>query len=331
MCKFLRVISGEGYEDFLSEKGLYKYIPKKLLHALQKNIKPRIICRYMSRDSEEEIGLGVGIFLNQDNISKDEYKSKVIETINDIKQQDEYEGIEFLLDDNNKLNIEDIEEIKELYNIKIPEGRDVFAKNIPSCLEKICMCKNERISEKEVFILSDDTKVTEVLVNELALSSKFISIYSEDKDFAARLEKDIFKKTGLALHVSKDISEGYEDFNFIINLLEDAKTNISNLKRNKIVIDLSRSKCLTYSNPRVINKARVIDDLFFKNDNNIYSDSGKYEFDKYLNTAVHKLLCNNNKDVEKVRINNKTFSIEELVELNKVKKQNESCFKKTYK
>ena len=269
MCKFLRVINGEEYEDSLCEEGIYKHIPKRLLYTFQKNIKPRIICRYLSKCSQEEVGLGLGIFLNQDNISNDEYKSKLIETINNIKEQEGYKEIEFLLDDNKNLDIEDIQEIKELCSIKIPKGRDVFATNTVSCIEKICKYRGERISEQEVFILSDNTKVTEDLVNELAITTKFISLYSEDKDFAAKLEIDVFKRTGLALHISKDISEACEDFNFIINLSEDAKINISNLKRNKIVIDLSKSKCLNYSSSKVKNKAIIIDDLFFKNDNNI--------------------------------------------------------------
>ena len=98
--KFLRIINGEEYENFLCEEGVYKYIPKRLLYTFQKNIKPRIICRYLSKCSQEEVGLAVGIFLNQNNISNDEYKSKLIETINDIKVQEGYEEIEFLLDDN---------------------------------------------------------------------------------------------------------------------------------------------------------------------------------------------------------------------------------------
>ena len=329
MYKFLRVINGEEYEDFLCEQGIYKYMPRRLLHTLQMNIKPRILCKYITQDLGEEIGIGVGVFINQDNISSDEYKSKLIDTINNIKEQEGYEGIEFLLDDNTKLDIDEIEEVKELCNIQIPQGREVFASNILNCLEKICKHRDEQISEKEVFILSDDTKVTEDLVNELASSTKFISIYSENNDFAAKLEVDVFKKTGLALHVRRDMSEGCEDFNFIINLSEDALINLSNLKKNKIVIDLSRSKCLAYNKYRGKSKAILIDDLFFKNDSKIYSESGKFEFDKYLNTATHKLFCENKNDIEKVQINNRICSVEQLVELSKFKKQDESCFKKT--
>ena len=311
-------------------EGLFKYIPKKILYALGKYIDPRVVCSYKSRDMKGNVGLGVGLYINKDNISKGEYKTQIIDTISNLKEDIEDGEIKYLIEDEVKLNIEDITDINEKLdiNIELLNGKRIFAENMLACLKEICRVKDEELSEKEVFIISDDTKITEKLINELALSTKFISLCSKDINLTEKLELDILKNTGLALNVTKEISKCSDNFDFIINLNENTNIDILNIKKNNIVFDLSNSKCLSASASKGKRKAILIDDLFFENDKDIYSDGERFEFNNLLNTSLSDMLNNTNSKIEKIRINQRILDIEEGLALKNLEKQNQSCFKK---
>lgn len=327
MGKFLKVLSGNDYLEFLTSRGIYKYIPKKILYRVSKHISPRVVCSYRSRRKDKEVGLGVGICINQENISKDDYKKRLIYAIDDLKLREE-KDIRYLLDGEFKINREDIDELKEKLDIELPKGKKVFSKNLLSILKEICKIKNEELSEKEVFIISDDTKITEDLVNLLAISTRFISIYSKDENLTDRLEKDLLNKTGLALNVSTEIDRCCENFDFIINLNENINLNMLNVKRNSIVFDLSNSKCLSTSILKKTRKIILIEDLLFINDNDIYSDNGNGEFDSLLNTSLSDMLDNTNSKIGEIQINGKASDLEEGINIANLEKQNQSCFKK---
>lgn len=289
MKKFIRIIDGAEYEEYLNRED-YKYIPERLISAFRNLIKPRIVCNYISKTDEKTVGHGVGIFLKRMELSKEEYKSKVIDAINNFKDQEEYSDISYLVNENLNLDYEDLKDVTDQCNVKVVSGKSIFAENILSCLKDISTFKKESTLEKEVFIVSDDTKVTGQLIDDIAMTTKFIEVFTEDLEFGKRLEEDVFNKYGLSLHATKELDKIYNDFDFIINLSEEALVDVLRIPKNKILIDLSDKKLINKhyqgKNKRVV----IIDDLFFKNENCVYSENGIGEFGGLLSTSTSSLI-----------------------------------------
>lgn len=317
MYRFLRVIIDSEYEEYLTTKTIYKYIPKKIFNVLKKCIKPRVICNYISRKEDVQVGTAIGMFLNKD---------KLIEKIKKLKNEQEYNDLKYLVVDNLCLNISELKEIEEKCNITVLEDKEEFANNIPACLDKICKIKKEELAQKEVFILSDDTKLTKDLVKSLALKAKFISIYSEEFNFSKKLEEEILANTGLALNISRDKKKSIDNFDFIINLNKDINMNEFNISRNKIIIDLNTKAYLTKG--AYNKKSILIHDLLFKRNDNVFSENGNCELDTHIGTSLVRLLGNENKKIEKIRINDKIYNIEEGLSITNFSKSDNSDFKK---
>lgn len=317
MYKFLRIIIDSEYEEYLTTKTIYRYVPKGIFNVLKKYIKPRFICNYISRQEDIEVGTCIGMFLE---------KNKLIEEINKLTDDEIHSSLKYLLVDNLPLSILELKEIEEKCNIRVLEDKAEFVKHIPSCLDKICKEKKEELEQKEVFILSDDTKITRDLVNSLALKAKFISIYSEELNFSCELEEEILSSTGLALNISKDIRKSIDNFDFIINLNKVIDMNEFNISRNKIIIDLNTKSYLIkdFYKKRTI----LIHDLLFKRDENIFSGNGNCELDTYIGTSLVNLLRNENRNIEKIRINSNIYSIKEGLSITNFSKSDTSDFKK---
>lgn len=328
MCKFVRIIDCEEYEEYLNIED-YKYIPKKLIHAFKKWVKPRVICKYIYR-SNEVVGYGVGVFLREDEILKDEYKKKIIDTINDLKDREEYKDIKYLLNENLKLDYDELKDVEEQCNVKMPSGKAIFAKHILSCLKEICKIKKEDMSQKEVFIIGEDTKITERLVDELAMVTKYIEVFTQDLEFGEKLEKDMFNKYGLSLHATKEIAKTYNNFDFTINLNEKPMIDISQMSKNRIIIDLSDSKALNRNSSNKTKRVIIIDDLYLKNDSYVNSESEIGEFGYSLNTSTSGLINSDSEKIQKIHLYNRVYSIEEMGDAFNLKKQSQSYFNKVY-
>lgn len=325
MYKFVRIIDCEEYEEYLNCKD-YKYVPKIFIYAFRKWIKPRVICKYISQRDEEVVGYGVGVFLKEIDISKDEYKKRIIDTINKLKDQEEYKDVNYLLNENLKLDYDDISEIEKQCNVEIPSGKAIFAKNILSCLKEICEIKKENMSQKEVFIVSDNTIITEALIDELAITTKFIEVFTEDLEFGKRLEKDMFNKYGLSLHATKEIDKIYNNFDFIINLNEKPMMDISQVSKNKTIVDLSDGKILNRRPSNRTKRVIIIDDLYLKNDGSVYSENEVGELDDSLNTSTSSLINSNSENINKIQIYNKSYSLEKIGDVFNLKKTREILF-----
>lgn len=299
MKKFIRVIYGKEYEAHLKREN-YKYIPKRLIYAFRNLIKPRVVCNYISQEDESVVGYGVGIFLEQTELSKYEYKKRLIDTINNFKNQEEYSDIDYLVNENLKLDYCDIKDVAEQCDIEVASGKELFLENINSCLKDISIFKKEDTLEKEVFIVSDDTKMTERLVNDIAMTTKFIEVFTEDLEFGKKLEDDMLSRYGLSLHATKEIDKAYDDFDFIINLSEKSLIDLSRIPKNNILIDLSDSKVLNGNYSNKTKRVVIVDEIFFKNEYYIYSESGIGEFDSLLSSSTSSLINSYSKGIKKI-------------------------------
>lgn len=330
MGRFIRIINDEAYIEDLKTNGLYKFIDKKILIAMRGLIKPRIICSYRSIKTDKEKGVGLGVCLNLDKISKDEYKLKLIDIINKLKQEGENEDLEYLIDDSLKLELKELKNLADKCGVKIPKGKVLFLSKTLDLMKKICKIRGEEICEKEVFIISEDGETTENLVIDLAHSTKFISLYSEDKAFTQRIENNTLAETGLPLHITSDANKCLNNFDFIINLKEDVDISILNKVNRKIIIDLSIGKCLSRCKKRSRTNNILIDDLFFENDKEIYSSESKHTFDSFLDTSLSSLFENTNTEIKRVRVGEKVVKLNSDL-LNKKRQEQVSCLKKTPK
>ncbi len=289
MQKFIRVIDGEEYEKYLNAKD-FKYLPQKLIKVFHNRVKPRVVCNYVSKTDKKVVGYGVGIFLNQVDFSKECYKPKLIDTINHLKEQEEYKDIGYIAETNLKLDYEELKDLEKKCGVKSLSRKSTFVDHIDLCLKDISHFKKEGNSQKELFVISDDTKVTEQLLDNVAKNSQYIELLTDDLDFGKRLEKDMFNRYGLSLHATDDREKIPNNFDFIINLNEKPDFNISKIVKNKILIDLSEGKVLNRNTSRKTRRLVIIDDLFFKNEKNIDSENDIGRFYDLLNISMSSLL-----------------------------------------
>ncbi|AFS79357.1 hypothetical protein Curi_c23620 [Gottschalkia acidurici 9a] len=325
MDKFLRIIGPNEYENYLRES-IYKYIPRNILHTFQEKIKPRAVCNYIDEDTKETVGYGIGIFLDENKLTREEYVDRIINSIKILKEQDLYKNVEYLVMDNIKLGYDDIKRIQEKSNIKIPDAKSYFIENIIQLLSKICNAKNKDLQEQEILIISDDTNDTEDIVVDISSNIKYLTIYSHNEEFGKNLERIVLEDTGLSLHITKNIDKLMGNVDFIINLCEDVRIDIKKIKKYTVLIDISKNKVLSRDTEHDRKKIMLIDDLFFRNDRKIYSEVKDYDLNKELNTSLSKFFKNSNKDIVKLKIYDKIYSVQQGVSDYSFQKRNISPF-----
>lgn len=326
MNKFLKFISPDKYEDYL-RKGVYKYVPRRIIYKFQQKINPKIICNYIRKDINQIIGYGVGAFVNKDILTRDQYVDRIIQTICMLKEQEEYKNLKHLYIDNLGLVYDEIDIIKRSTSIDVADGKQYFLDSLIKLIEEICKVKGKNIQDQEILILSDDTEDTKDISIKISSIIKFLTIYSHDNKFSEDLEQRILKKTGLSPNIIKNKDKLIEKFDFIINIPVDTDINLNKLKRTATVIDTSKNKVISnnYSKRKNI---LIIDDVLFKNDGSIVCDVKEYELDKEISTSTSKLFGNTNKDIVKIKIYDKIYSVKDGVNLYNFQSSNISSFHK---
>lgn len=326
MKKFFRIIDSEKYGDYIKEE-VYRYIPKKLLYIFEKNIKPRVLCNYTEKDTERVVGYGVGIFLDENSIERKEYINRMVYALNLLKKEEMYEDVKYLSIDSLDLNEEEKDFIKANADIDILEGNDILLKKISKLLEIICKNNNRDIREQEILIISDDSNEAKYVMMTISTVAKFLTVYSSNENFTKGLEENILNETGLSLGVIRDIHEKMHTFDFIINLKEYGLPMLERIKKNSIVIDASKNNAFKESYSGRKNRV-IITDIFFRNDKKVLADRNGCDFDKFLDSSTSLLLNNTNKDIEKMRIYDKIYSISESIEEHNLRETNMSSFQK---
>ena len=322
--EFVYIVAPALYRAYL-EKGFYKYIPKKLLTRYQQSIKPRKICEYIDRRDSEVKGYGIGVFISYENISKEDYISRITYGINFTKTDD---TTDIILDEAYKLNESEYNEIESQCGLKIFNGRIKIVDSITDCIKKICTIRKSELKEQEILIISDDTEDTKKIVLELSSEINFLTIIGNDKEHISELEKLVLLETGLSIHSTGNVNRTLSKFDFIIFMRDSMDVDINKIRKKTIVIDASPYKKISRL---IANKRKdllVINDFIFSNSDNIFSMPEGFNFGREVSSHIFEALnCQYKKEFIKISVNNKKYSLNSALRLYTGKNRNMSVFR----
>lgn len=325
MCqgKFIYILDPQDFNTFM-KRGILKYIPDKMLLLFSKRIKPRILYSLM-RDGEDSVqGYVAGIFLTYKNLKKEEYISQLIYAVDLIKKED---ITSIIIENAYTLSQNDIEEIESKLGLKILDGREQIIASTLYVLEKISDLRNQKLNEKEILIISDDTVLTEKLVLDMARKTKYLTIMSKDKMFSENLGKNVLNSTGLSLSSIVEINKSIHKFDIVINLAFDVVLDIYKIKRRAVVIDASIGRKLE----SLIEKKRIdifiISDFLYRNMRTFKVEQEvpifKKEVPSYIYEGIHS---HHNYRPVAIKVNGKTYKMKEAVDIYFGRRQNRTVF-----
>lgn len=268
-------------------------------------------------------GNAVGVFVTYKNLSESEYISRLINGINLVKTED----TEYLITEKiHTISQEDIKNIEDKCGLKVLDGRGEIADRVPYILREICKLRRQQLNEKEILIISDNTALTEKLTLNIAKELRFLSIMSKDMTFIDKLEKEVLIETGLSLQSVGKLDRAVQKFDIIISMDSDARLDTSNIKRNAIIIDISIGRI-----HKTINSNRkdllIITDLLFRNNGILKSNIEAFSFEDKIPSYIYEGMKISDSIVPVgIRVNDKDYSLKEIVDVYYGKKRNSSVF-----
>lgn len=281
------------------KKGFRNYIPEIFLPKF----KPVIIDEIEMDDNI--IGKIAGINLKPIDINKESVFYEYIKAINKIRTE-EYSRL--FIEGVDNYNKEILVNLQEALNIKIMDGENTKISNLSFVIDNIYRFLKESSNEKEVLILCDNKEVTKKIIKTISKSVRFITISGCDKNSNEEIYEFILEEIGLSLFYPYDIQRILENYNIIINFLDNLALDFSKVKRNCIIFDFSKNRVISN------NRITAIEDFGFYIKDIGIKDS-KWINNKISTTLYEFLMgCMNHKS-KYVFVKNQYYSIKDYVNL----------------
>lgn len=289
---------------------MYKYIPKIWL----KKMKPKEVVDF-TNEKGDILGRGIGIFLENIEMTKEEYINGVI-NVAKLFKSDQTKKI--LYDDIYIFDSQDRCYIKEQTGLEIADGVDVFIYFLPYVLKELLHLCDEKLSNSEILIISDSSNLPYKLIERLSKEIRFLTILGDKKDNVQKSIDKIYNDTGLSIFYSQNVDRILMNYNIIINFKDNIPVNIKKLRSKTIVFDLSTEKVFSEEINNINKNVITIEDFLF---NWEYLIRQKEFFHTENLIPSHKYEVFNRydiKDFEKVLVRNQKYTLEELVQ-NKIR------------
>lgn len=289
---------------------MYKYIPKIWL----KKMKPKEVVDF-TNEKGDILGRGIGIFLENIEMTKEEYINGVINVAKFFKSD---QTKKILYDDIYIFDSQDRCYIKEQTGLEIADGVDVFIYFLPYVLKELLHLCDEKLSNSEILIISDSSNLPYKLIERLSKEIRFLTILGDKKDNVQKSIDKIYNDTGLSIFYSQNVDRILMNYNIIINFKDNIPVNIKKLRSKTIVFDLSTEKVFSEEINNINKNVITIEDFLF---NWEYLIRQKEFFHTENLIPSHKYEVFNRydiKDFEKVLVRNQKYTLEELVQ-NKIR------------
>lgn len=281
------------------KRGFRNYMPEIFLPKF----KPVIIDDIIRNDNI--IGKVAGINLKPIDINKGSDFYEYIKAIKKIGVED-YSRLFIEGVDNYEKEI--LVNLQEALNIKIMDGENTKISDLSFVIENIYRFLKENPNEKEVLILCDNKEVTKETIKAIAKSVRFITISGCDKNSNEEVYEFILEEIGLSLFYPYDIQRILDNYNIIINFLDNLTLDFSKVKRNCIIFDFSKSRVI--SNNRII----AIEDFgFYIKDLGIKDN--KWTNNKISTSLYESLVGCTNHNTKYLFVKNQYYSIKDYVNL----------------
>lgn len=230
------IVSNEKYINYF-KKGFLKYVPGLLLPKLN----PRIIDDILIE--ENIIGKIAGINLKPIDL-EDEHQLK--EYLNAIIKLKDENSTKLFIEEYENLSKKVISQIEEFTNMKVTNGEETRITNIPLVMNDICHILKENLEDKEILIICDNKEKSKRIIKEISKGVKFVTTIGCEKD-NDEIYESILEETGISLFFPSNIDRVLENYDMIINLVDNLELNLSKIRKNCILFDFGRGNDLDSS------------------------------------------------------------------------------------
>lgn len=227
---FLYIVKEEKYYRHY-RRGLNKIIPEIFVPVS----KPKILDHVYDLN-EQRIGIVGGIFLKKSNIYKEELIERLVMGIESIKLEDTHS---LILEELYLFNKDDIEFIENRTGLQVIEGIDVIVAFVGRVLEDIYRILEDDLRNKEVLIIGNYGDLTQNIIKAICTKVRFVTLIGDYNNDIEDLIIEVLEKTGLSIFYSKSIEKILPNYSIIINLDENPDIDISKIRKQVIMFDLS--------------------------------------------------------------------------------------------
>lgn len=227
------ILNNEKYLKFL-KKGFLKYIPEVFLPKFV----PRTIEDIMIEGNI--IGKIVGINLKPIDFNDEIQLKEYLNAVTKLKSED---STNLFIEGSESLSKETIIQIEDITNMKIADGKEIRTSNVLPVMKNICRLSNEDLEDKEILIICDNKEMTKRIVKEISKEIKFVTTVGceEDND---EIYEYILDETGISLFFPSNINRVLENYDIIINLVDNLDLDFSKVKRSCIIFDFGKGNFL---------------------------------------------------------------------------------------
>lgn len=199
--------------------------------------KPIIIEKIKARDVViGEIG---AINLKSIDFNKEDDLNNFIKSIEEIKNEN-CERI--FIEGYENLDIKVLNKLKRDVKLFTENGELKRLTDLSFAIKKIFSILNEDLKNKEVLILCNDFEKAKNMIKQVAKEISFITVYGLDEEVGEELYQFILEEIGLSIFNAKNYHNIIENYNIIINYLDELNLEKLNTKQNSIIFDFTTNK-----------------------------------------------------------------------------------------
>lgn len=199
--------------------------------------KPIIIEKIKARDVViGEIG---AINLKSIDFNKEDDLNNFIKSIEEIKNEN-CERI--FIEGYENLDIKVLNKLKRDVKLFTESGEFNRLTDFTFAIKKIFSILNEDLKNKEVLILCNDFEKAKNMIKQVAKEISFITVYGLDEEVGEELYQFILEEIGLSIFNAKNYHNIIENYNIIINYLDELNLEKLNTKQNSIIFDFTTNK-----------------------------------------------------------------------------------------
>lgn len=132
--------------------------------------------------------------------------------------------------------------IEDQTSLIFPNGDEIINYNIPIIIRDVFKEMKRDISKQEVLLMVDKKEEAIKLIDSIINDFNFISLIGMDEKEADLVYEEILDKTGVSIIQPLDLEKTIDNYNVLINKLENPTLNWGKLGRKTVVFDLSLSK-----------------------------------------------------------------------------------------
>lgn len=244
-------------------------------------------------------------------ISKTEYINGIVKGVEKFKTS---KTKTIVLDRLDPINLEDLDYIEEVTKLKVLDGKKVMIDFIPLVLKELSNLLKIELIDEEILVIGDDGHLTYDLVSQLSKEIRFLTVIGDDEKWIEDISKKTYDDTGLSIFYTENVNKILKNYSIIINLNEYMYIDIGKLRGKTIVFDLSFQKVLADKINKYNKNILVVEDFLFDSEDLIIDKlifGGEKEIPSYKYEVFQRII---NKDLKKVFINNRKYTLEDLVD-----------------